>query len=115
MTPISVGDPAAAGEIPEVHIEWYDANSGNWMSDIHNHPSGDGRLSEGEWVDFINQVSTFRQHHPDRTELAWVSVYVVVLDPTSPSGYRIYAYTMDTPPNQYGQEVNPNAQPCSQG
>jgi hypothetical protein len=110
---ISVGDPAVPGQITNVDIDMTGVNAGNWMGDVHNHPSGDGRLSNGEWVNFINFVSSISATNPDRLpELAHVSVYVVVLDPTSPHGYRVYAYDRDSPPDTLGQEVNPDAQPC---
>jgi len=113
ITPVSVGDPAVAGEIPSVGIEWFDANAGNWMGDIHNHPSGDGRLSDGEWANFVNFLSSMSATNPERIyDLANISVYVVVLDPSAANGCRIYAYNRDTPYDTLGQEVNPDAQPC---
>lgn len=113
VTPVSVGDPALSGQIPSVDIAWFDANPGNWMGDIHNHPSGDGRLSDGEWTNFINFLSSMSATNPERlSDLAHISVYIVVLDPSSPNGYRIHAYNRDTPYDTLGQEVNPDAQPC---
>lgn len=113
VTPVSVGDPAVSGQIPSVDIAWFDANPGNWMGDIHNHPSGDGRLSDGEWTNFINFLSSMSATNPERlSDLAHISVYIVVLDPSSPNGYRIHAYNRDTPYDTLGQEVNPDAQPC---
>jgi len=49
--------------------------------------------------------------HPER-DLSAIAAYVVVVDNTSPTGYRIFANTRDTPADQEGQEVNPLAQPC---
>ncbi|MFA4893660.1 hypothetical protein [Brevundimonas sp.] len=109
---ITVGDPAVLGSVPNVSIDVAGVHSGNWMGDIHNHPSGDGNLSGGEWAEFINMSSQYSATNPERAELSHVSVYVVVLDASSPTGYRIYAYNKDTPYNQLGAEVNPDAQPC---
>lgn len=110
--PISVGAPATQGFIPNVYIDNTGRTDENWMGDIHNHPSGDGRLSDNEWTAFVNTMSQLSAT-TQRTDLALVSVYVVVLDSTAPKGYRIYAYTRDTPYGELGEEVNPNAQPCS--
>ena len=110
--PISVGGPAIPGTIPSVGIDNAGRTDENWMGDIHNHPSGDGRLSDGEWTAFINEISRLNQT-TQRADLAFVSVYVLVLDSTAEKGYRIYAYTRDTPYGELGQDVNPDAQPCS--
>jgi len=110
---ISVGGPAVGGQVPNVYIDMTGVTPTNWMGDIHNHPSGDGRLSAGEWTQFINYMSSLAATNPERSgELAYISVYVVVPDATSANGYRIYAYNRDTPYDTLGEEVNPNAQPC---
>lgn len=112
-TPIDVGDPAVPGVIPSVSILRHQSTEETWMGDMHNHPSGDGRLSDGEWTDFINRVSAISAVYPHRrSELDIVSIYVVVADASTPDGYRIYAYARNTPFNVQGQEVNPDAQPC---
>lgn len=110
--PISLGDPATPGLIPNVGIDNTGRTDENWMGDLHNHPSGDGRLSDGEWTAFVNEMSRLSAT-TQRTDLAIVSVYVLVLDSTAQKGYRIYAYNRDTPYGQLGQEVNPDAQPCT--
>lgn len=110
---ISVGGPAVGGQIPNVYIDMTGVTPANWVGDIHNHPSGDGRLSDGEWNQFINFVSSISATNPERSaDLGYLSVYVVVPDATSARGYRIYAYNRDTPYNTLGEEVNPDAQPC---
>lgn len=109
---ISVGNPAVSGQIPNVYIDMTGVTPANWMGDIHNHPSGDGRLSDGEWNHFVNYVSAICATNPERSDLANISAYVVVPDAASTNGYRIYAYNLATPYNTLGQEVNPDAQPC---
>lgn len=110
---VSVGPVPLPGQVPSVDLDMTGTNPGNWMGDIHNHPSGDGRLSDGEWNYFINYLSSISATNPERrSELGHVSAYVVVLDATSSKGYRIYAYNRDTPYDVLGAEVNPDAQPC---
>jgi hypothetical protein len=113
LTTVSVGGTPATGDIPEVTIEPGGTTYLNWMGDIHNHPSGDGRLSHAEQLRFDSRISAIQNMHPDRVEAPWIAAYVVVVDATSPTGYRIYAHTAGSGPDDPGQEVNPNAQPCT--
>lgn len=110
---ISVGNPAQSGSVPNVVLDMTGVTHENWMGDIHNHPSGDGRLSGGEWANFISFVGQVAAVSPGRiSELNSLTAYVVVLDASAPDGYRIFAYNRNSPPDQLGAEVNPNAQPC---
>jgi len=112
-TGITWGERAVVGQVPNVILSTTGVDSSNYMGDIHNHPSGDGRLSDGEWTNFINLTSAIAQLHPERRpDLDAVAAYVVVADPTASAGYRIYAHTRRTPYGELGEEVNPDAQPC---
>jgi len=110
--PVYMGDPAVTGTVPRVIIGVDGVTDENWMGDVHNHPSGDGRLSGGEWNAFINRVSVLGAT-TSRTDISSITTYVVVLDASAPAGYRIHGYTLDTPYDALGQEVNPDAQPCT--
>lgn len=112
LTEVSVGPTPTPGSIPEVTIEPGGTTYLNWMGDIHNHPSGDGRLSAGEWARFNDRIDAIQNLHPQRSELNAIAAYVVVLDANAPAGYRIYAHKKGDSQNSLGQEVNPDAQPC---
>lgn len=112
LSDISVGGTPTPGGIPEVTIEPGGTTYLNWMGDIHNHPSGDGRLSADEWARFNDRIDAIQNLHPQRTEMSAVAAYVVVLDANAPAGYRIYAHRKGDTQNSPGQEVNPDAQPC---
>ncbi|WP_332657888.1 hypothetical protein [Brevundimonas sp.] len=112
LTEIDVGPEAVVGEVPEVEILPHGTTYQNWMGDIHNHPSGDGRLSANERNQFNARIDRMLRDLPWRTEALALAAYVVVLDPSSPHGYRIFAHTRHTDADQLGKEVNPDAQPC---
>lgn len=112
-TGITWGLPGTPNEVPRVTLNDAGVTRANWMGDIHNHPSGDGRLSDDEWHAFVAYVNEISVSNPERRfELAGLAAYVVVADASAPDGYRIYAHTRDTPYGELGQEVNPDAQPC---
>lgn len=111
LTEVSVGPTVTSGQVPNVVIQPGGATLLNWMGDVHNHPSGDGALSDVERDRFIERLDQIAQWHPER-DLSAIAAYVVVIDGSSATGYRIYAHTRDTPAGQEGQEVNPLAQPC---
>lgn len=106
------GDPVAGGVVTNVVTNASGVHSGNWMGDVHNHPSGDGRPSSQEWVDFVNQWSSVRATNPERSEVMNAAMYIIVQVPGNPPAYRVYAYTISSNPDELGQEVNPDAQPC---
>lgn len=112
LTSVSVGPTPTGNQIPEVTIEPGGTTYLNWMGDIHNHPSGDSRLSSGEHARFNSRISSIISMHPERAEMNDVSAYVVVADSSSPTGYKIYAHTAAKSADDPGQEVNPNAQSC---
>lgn len=112
VTEIDVGPEAVVGDIPEVEILPHGTTYLNWMGDIHNHPSGDGRLSTNERSQFNARIDRMIRDFPSRTEALALAAYVVVLDPTAPRGYRIYAHTRQTEADQLGKEVDPDAEPC---
>ncbi len=111
-TEVDVGPPAVIGDVPDVEILPHGTTYQNWMGDIHNHPSGDGRLSTNERNLFNARIDRMIRDVPSRTDALSLAAYVVVLDPTSPHGYRIYAHNRHTGEDQLGKEVNPDAQPC---
>ncbi len=111
FTEVSVGPTAVVGQVPNVEIQPGGATLLNWMGDVHNHPSGDGRLSEEELGLFQERLDLIEQYHPER-DLSAIAAYVVVADGSSPTGYRIYATTRDTVVDGPVAEVNPEAQPC---
>lgn len=111
ITSVDHGDPIQPGVTPSVTITGA-ATYLNWMGDIHNHPSGDGRPSAGEWQTFIARVDAIVANHPERAaEMAHASAYIVV---GTPPNQKIYAYNRNSDPDSLGQEVNPDAQPCPQ-
>jgi hypothetical protein len=111
LSPVSVGPTPYSGTIPEVTIEPGGTTYLNWMGDIHNHPSGDGRPSGAEWSRFLNRIDAIQNLHPQRSEMVNVSMYVVARDPQTGQD-RIYAYKKGDDPDQLGMEVNPQGQAC---
>lgn len=103
------------GTVSGVNIDNNEVTDANWMGDIHTHPSGDGRPSvakpTSDWPGFIDRMN--RVTALGRADASYIAMYVVVQDTTAARGYRIYAYTKDSNPNQLGREVDPDAQPCS--
>lgn len=92
-----------------VTIEHPGLTLGNWMGDVHSHPSGDPRPSSADWAGFQDMLN----------ELALIGVptnnrfiYIIVSDEGSPSGYSTYVYGEESDPDVVGYEVNPEAQPC---
>ena len=112
ITEIDVGPEAVVGDVPEVEILPRGTTYLNWMGDIHNHPSGDGRLSTNERNQFNARIDRMIRDFPSRTDALALAAYVVILDPASPHGYRIYAHTRGTGADELGKEVNPDAVPC---
>ena len=112
LTAVTPGQTPTPGDFPEVTIEPGGTTYWNWMGDIHNHPSGDGRLNFNEYSRFEARIRSIRELHPQRLEMAFVAAYVVVLDSTVPLGYRIYAHRAGSGANYPGEEVNPEGQPC---
>lgn len=111
LTDISVGPTPFSGTIPEVTIQPGGTTYLNWMGDIHNHPSGDPRPSGAEWSRFVSRIDAIQSQHTQRTEVANVSIYIAVQDAIT-GETRLYAYKKGDDPEQTGNEVNPNAQPC---
>lgn len=83
---------------------------GNWFGDVHNHPySNDPRPSQADWDGFQARLTELRLLGlPTNNRF----IYIIVSDPTSPSGHATYVYGENANFNETGPEVNPNAQPC---
>lgn len=109
---VGIGGLKTPNSTPNVTIPVGGATSGTWMGDVHSHPSGDGRPSPNEFADFVARVNALIAAHPERTELANVSMYITIEIPGNPPSYQTYAYTKDSNPNVLGKEVNPQAKPC---
>lgn len=82
---------------------------GNYMGDVHSHPSGDGRSSSNEfsiWRNYVLNVVA-----PTGRNVEMLAMYVVVWDETS-GRHKVFAYTVDSDPDVLGKEINPDAEPC---
>lgn len=108
-TYVDAGPALQNGVIPSVTITG-PATLQNWMGDVHNHPSGIGMPSAGEWYAFQQRVADIISAYPQRAaEMAHAALYIVV---GSPPNHQIFAFKRSDDPNQPGQEVNPAAQSC---
>ncbi|MFN4288965.1 MAG: JAB domain-containing protein [Brevundimonas sp.] len=107
---VSHGAPVVPGQVSNVVLDHTGVTYQNWMGDIHNHPSGDGRPSDEDWrvyEDFLVAVSKLGIPTHDKF------MYVVIQDASvNPPVHRIYVYSEDSDRNEIGEEVNPDASPC---
>lgn len=110
---IRQGPVPVTGTNSYVELDKTGITASNWMGDLHTHVSGDGRPSAADWSGFLQWHANASSVQPARTDLAQVAMYIVVKAPGTRLGYRIYAYTKDSNPNQLGREVDPLASPCS--
>lgn len=110
LSDVSVGPTPPPGTIPEVTIEPGGTTYLNWMGDIHNHPSGNPLPSQEERDRFNDRIDRIQALHPDRAEMPYVAMYIVVRD-SQTGQLRVYAYRKG---DITGSEVNPYAQPCPQ-
>lgn len=115
MLPQQPGGLAVNGVIPSINLNWgTTVNAQNYRGDIHSHPSGDPRLSASErqvFVDYVNWLIS--NATPGMAGIyRTIAAYVMVLDSSSPTGFRMYANTVDTPLDTVGREVNPLAEPA---
>lgn len=109
VTSVDAGDPIQNGVVPSVTITGA-ATYLNWMGDIHNHPSGIGMPSAAEWAAFTARIDAIVAAYPERSiDMAYAAAYIVV---GTPPNHQIFAFTRNSDPNQPGEEVNPDAQPC---
>lgn len=109
LTYVDAGSPVQPGVIPGVSITSGWTNT-NWIGDIHNHPSGIGMPSAGEWYAFQQRVADIISAQPSRAaEMANAAIYIVV---GNPPNTQVFAFKRSSDPNQPGELVNPNGQPC---
>ena len=99
------------GQVPGVTIDTTGVTNQNWMGDVHSHPSGNGLPSQTDINGFLDNIALAEQAGRNTDN---ISMCIIVEDnSTTPPTRRIYAYNKNSDMNVLGDEVNPDAIPCS--
>lgn len=115
---VSWGPPVTPGSSSSMTVDMTGITWLNYHGDIHSHPNGNQLPSQQDWNGFMYNNNQARLN--GRTGDTF-SLYIVVVDPNGgPLTIRVYqdgprqANSPAPPrPTNVGQEVNPDAQPCS--
>jgi len=90
-----------------------------YLGDVHSHPNGNPEPSQTDWEFFLRNNRLARENYGRTSETFYL--YIVTVDANGQPD-KIYVYedgprAADSPdpprPTETGQEVNPDAQPCS--